>query len=288
MIDDNKNIDFEDYVKSTALPKTLPMTKEAWQRYRLHSFMSSQEDSLTRHMENINLSSSTPSEAKKNLTSFKSKSPQTYEKAFGAAAILMPATPYDFLTTAMHIQGKYKMEKTAWPLLMSISPNDFGPNGHFTYIFIPKYVYVPREIFTYLDFHMVKGNPLYQLTWQFCYAARKEADKWITMDDIEESISHCTDILLNLHGLNNMNLSLIDVVQAQAAHKWKATLAKEETDPYVWYDLFIRPTEVLYARQAAMNDKFVYALKCQQHTTDLFQFVCNLVNLQTSIPLMAT
>ena len=57
------------------------MTKEAWQRYRSHSFTSSQEDSLTRHMENINLSSSTPVETKKNLTSFKSKSPQTYAQA---------------------------------------------------------------------------------------------------------------------------------------------------------------------------------------------------------------
>jgi hypothetical protein len=188
----------------------------------------------------------------------------------------------------MHIQGNYKMDKTSWPLLMSISPNDFRPHGRFAHIFIPKYVYVPREIFTFLDIHMLKGNPLYQLTWQFCYAARREADKWTTLEDIDESVSHWTDILLNMYGLNNMNLSLIDVVQAQAAHKWKDTMTKEETDPYVWYDLFIRPVEVLFARKAAMNDKLVYALKCQQHTTDLFQLVCNLVNLPNTIPLMAT
>ena len=135
---------------------------------------------------------------------------------------------------------------------------------------------------------MLKGNPLYQLTWQFCYAARREADKWTTMEDIEESVSHWMDILLNLHGLTNMNLSLINVVQAKAAHKWKTTMAMEETDPYVWYDLIIRPTEVLFARKAAMNDKLIYAIKCQQHTTDLFQLVCNLVNLPTTIPLMST
>ena len=82
-----------------------------------------------------------------------------------------------------------------------------------------------------------------------------------------------------------MNLSLIDVVQAQAAHKWKATMSKEETDPYVWYDLFVRPTEVLFARKAAMNDKLVYAFKCQQQTTDLFQLVYNLVNLPNTIPI---
>ena len=284
-VDDDKHIEFEAYAKAVAMPKTLPMTKEAWQRYRSHSFTSSQEDSLTKHMENINLSSSTPMETKKALTSFKSKNPQTYDKAFGAAAILTPATPYDFLTTATHIQGNYKMDKNSWPLLMSISPNDFRPNGRFAHIFIPKYVYVPKEIFTFLDFHLLKGNPLYQLTWQFCYAARREADKWITHDDIDESVSHWTDILLNLHGLNNMNMSLIDVVQAQAAHKWKSTMSKEETDPFVWYDLFIRPTEVLFARKAAMNEKLVCALKCQQHTTDLFQLVCNLVNLPNTIPL---
>ena len=82
-----------------------------------------------------------------------------------------------------------------------------------------------------------------------------------------------------------MNLSLIDVVQAQAAHKWKATMSKEETDPNVWYDLFIRPTEVLFARKVAMNENLVYAFKCQQHTSDLFQLVCNLVNLPNTIPI---
>ena len=34
-----------------------------------------------------------------------------------------------------------------------------------------------------------------------------------------------------------------------------------------------------------MNKKLVYALKCQQHTTDLFQLVCNLVNVPNTIPL---
>ena len=168
---------------------------------------------------------------------------------------------------------------------MSISPNNFRPSGPFANIFIPKYVYVPWEIFIFLDFHMLKGNPLNQLTCQFCYAARREADKWITLDEIGESVSHWTDILLNLHGLNNMNLSLIDVLQAQAAHKWKATMSKEETDPYILYNLFIRPTEVLFARKAAMNYKLVYAFKCQQHTTDLFQLVYNLVNLPNTLPL---
>ena len=112
--DDDKNISFEEYAKTATMPKTLPVTKEAWKKYRSQSFTSSQEDSLTRHIENINLSSSTPTETKP-PTSFKSKSPTTYDKAFGAEAILMPASPYDFLTTATHIQGNYKLEQSNGP-----------------------------------------------------------------------------------------------------------------------------------------------------------------------------
>jgi hypothetical protein len=148
-------------------------------------------------------------------------------------------------------------------------------------------VYVPREIFLYLGFVMPKGTPLYHLTWQFCYAARREAEKWITQQDVGESISHWTDILLNVNGQNNFNMSLIDIIQAQAANKWKETSQKEDKDPYFWYDTFIRPTEILLARKAAMNDKLVLSFKCQQHTSDFFQLVCNLVNIPTTIPLTA-
>jgi len=46
-----------------------------------------------------------------------------------------------------------------------------------------------------------------------------------------------------------MNLGFIDVVLAQATRKWYDVMCKEEKDPYVWYDLFIRPTEPLFARK---------------------------------------
>ena len=62
-------------------------------------------------------------------------------------------------------------------------------------------------------------------------------------------------------------------------------MKKEDKDQYFWYDTFIRPTEILFARKAAMNDKLVLSFKCQQHTADFFQLVCNLVNLPTTIPL---
>ena len=103
---DAKDQEFEHFVKSSTLPRHLPNTKEAWSRYRSHSFTSSQEDSLSRHMANINLSSSTPVE-KKNIQTFHSQHPETYEKCIGAAAILQPASSYDFLMTALHVQANY-------------------------------------------------------------------------------------------------------------------------------------------------------------------------------------
>ncbi len=163
--------------------------------------------------------------------------------------------------TALHVQANYKMTKNIWPALMAISPNDFRPQGRFAHIFIPKYVYVPKEIFAYLGLTSTKTTPLYHLTWQFCYAARQEAGKWVTQEDVEDSVSHWNDILQNTHGLNNMNLSLIDVVQAQAARKWYAVTCQEEKDPYVWYDMFIRPTEPLFARKTLLNEKLISGLK---------------------------
>ena len=283
---DAKDLEFEEFVKTNTLPRQLPTSNPTWNRYRSHSFSSSQEDSLLKHMAQINLSSSTPTE-KKNFRSFHSDHPETYEKCFGTAAILQPASSFDFLTTAMHVQANYKLTPTTWPTLMAINPNDFRPQGRFAHIYIPKYVYVPREIFTYMGLPIAKHTPLYHLTWQFCYAARREADKWITEQDIGDSVSHWNDILINAHGLNNMNLSLIDVVQVQAAHKWKNTMISQETDPFVWYDLFIRPTEPLFANKAQMNEQLTLAFKCQQHTMDFFNLVCNLVNIPQHVPLTA-
>ena len=286
-IQNDEGMEFEDHFHNQTLPATLPTTKEAWQRYRSKSLSSSQEDSLAKHMANINLSSSTTKETKQRR-SYHSKHPESYEKCFGAAAILQPASTHDFLMTALHVQANYKMTKNIWPALMAISPNDFRPQGRFAHIFIPKYVYVPKEIFAYLGLTSTKTTPLYHLTWQFCYAARQEAGKWVTQEDVEDSVSHWNDILQNTHGLNNMNLSLIDVVQAQAARKWYAVTCQEEKDPYVWYDMFIRPTEPLFARKTLLNEKLTLAFKCQNHTKEFFKMVCNLVNIpHDDIPLTA-
>jgi hypothetical protein len=182
-IQNDEGIEFEDHFHNQTLPATLPTTKEAWQRYRSKSLSSSQEDSLAKHMANINLSSSTTKETKQRR-SYHSKHPESYEKCFGAAAILQPASTHDFLMTALHVQANYKMTKNIWPALMAISPNDFRPQGRFAHIFIPKYVYVPKEIFAYLGLTSSKTTPLYHLTWQFCYAARQEAGKWVTQEDV--------------------------------------------------------------------------------------------------------
>jgi hypothetical protein len=226
-------------------------------------FTSSQEDSLAKHMENINLSSSTPL-TNKEITTFGENNPDTYDKSFGLAGITYPAAPDDLIHLAGSIQGNYKLEKTVWPALMSISPDDFRPLGRFAHIFIPKYVYVPKEVFTYLNIQLPKGTPAYHLTWQFCYAARQEANKWTEGSEITKSTSHWIDILLDPKATNNIQFNTIDIIQAEAAQKWKITMLKTERDPYVWYDMFIRPVEIIFARKTALHGKLNMAMRCQQ------------------------
>ncbi len=150
-----------------------------------------------------------------------------------------------------------------------------------------KYVYVPREVFTYLNIQLPKGTPAYHLTWQFCYAARQEANKWTDGNDITQSVSHWTDILLDTKATNNIQLNLIDVIQAEAAQKWKATMLKTERDAYVWYDLFIRPIEIIFAKKSVLNGKLVTAMKCQQHVKEFYHLICNLTNIPHNLPLTA-
>ncbi len=116
-----------------------------------------------------------------------------------------------------------------WPALMSISPDDFWPLGRFAHILIPKYVYVPREVFTYLNIQLPKGTTTYHLTWQFCYAAQQEANKWTDKKDIKQSTSHWTP-----KPQNSIQFNLIDVIQAKAAQKCKNTILKTEKDANVW------------------------------------------------------
>ncbi len=195
--------------------------------------MSSQEDYLAKHMENINLSSWTPLTNKEKAT-FGENNLDTYDQCFSIAGVTYQAAPDNFIHLVGHIQGNYKLEKTVWPALMSISPDNFRPLGRFGHIFIPKYVYVPREVFTYLNIQLPKGTPAYHLTWQFFYAALQEANKWTDGKDITQSTSHWTDILLDTNATNNIPFNLIDVIQAEAAQKWKTTMLKMEQDPYVW------------------------------------------------------
>jgi hypothetical protein len=75
-------------------------------------------------MENINLSSSTPL-TNKEMATFGKNNPNTYNKCFRIAEITYSAAPDDFIHLAGHIQGNYKLEKTVWPALISISPDDF-------------------------------------------------------------------------------------------------------------------------------------------------------------------
>ncbi len=213
---------------------------------------------------------------------FGENNPDMYDKCFSIAGVTYPAAPDDFIHLVGNIQGNYKLEKTVWPALMSISPDNFWPLGRFAHIFIPKYVYVPREVFTYLNIQLPKGNKR-----QFCYAARHEANKWTEGSDITQSTSHWTDILLDTKATNNMQFNLIDAVQAEAAQKWKATMLKTERLPYVWYDLFIQPIKVIYARKTALNEKLVMAMKCQQHAKEFYHLVCNLTNIPNTLPLTA-
>jgi len=165
-VNDDTSMEFEVHFNKNILSTTLTTAKDARQCYQSKSLTSSQEDSLAKHMTNVNLSNSTPNETIR-LISYHSKHPDSYEKCFGAAAILHPASTPDFLITALHIQANYKMTKNIWPALMAlmaIDPNDFRPQGRFAHIFIPKY-----------HLTSTKTTPLYHLTWQFCYAARQEA-----------------------------------------------------------------------------------------------------------------
>jgi hypothetical protein len=164
-VEDNKATEFETFAKMCVLSAS-----SKWKTYRATSFTSSQEDSLAKHMENITLSSSTPL-ANKEIATFGENNPDTYDKCFSIAGVTYPAAPDDFIHLAGHIQGNYKLEKTVWPASMSNSPDNFRPLGRFAYIFIPKYVYVPREVFTYLNIQLPKVTLAYHLTWQFCYAA---------------------------------------------------------------------------------------------------------------------
>jgi hypothetical protein len=75
-------------------------------------------------VEDINQSSSTPL-VNKEMATFCENNQETYDKCFSIAGVTYPAAPYDFIHQAGHIQGNYKLEKTVWPALMSISLDDF-------------------------------------------------------------------------------------------------------------------------------------------------------------------
>jgi hypothetical protein len=171
------------------------------------------------HRQNIWQISTLAAQCQKQTKIFAKNNPDMYDKCFGISEITYPAALNDFIHLADQIQGNHKLDKMVWPALMSILPDDFRPLGRSAHIFIPKYMYVLKEVFMYLNIQLPKGTLAYHLTRQFCCTGRQEANKWTDRKDVTQSVTHWTDILLDTKATKTMQFNLIDIIQAKAAQK---------------------------------------------------------------------
>ena len=93
---------------------------------------SSQEESLSNHLDQMDLSSSTPQ-------GYYGDHKDTWHKEFKNPGMIEEPLDVDLFKELRKIHSNYKMHHTFWPKLMSITPGDFLPNGRFAHIYIPKY-----------------------------------------------------------------------------------------------------------------------------------------------------
>jgi len=132
-----------------------------------------------------------------------------------------------------------------------VETHHFLPNGKFAHIYIPNYIYIPKDVFKWSSIQLDIDTTSYAAFWRHLREAQNEAQKLIqTMIDHEQL--RClfkTDHRKMLKGQlpKTISTSRLDIIQHKQAHMEAQCIGWKKMKPTDIYDWFIRPIEKLFA-----------------------------------------
>jgi len=132
-----------------------------------------------------------------------------------------------------------------------MEPHHFLLNGKFAHIYIPKYVYIPKEVFKKSSIQLDIDTTSYEAFWRHLREAQGKAHRIIhTMVDHEQLRSlFKTDERKMLKGQlpKMIRTSRLDIIQHKQAHIKAQCIRWKKMKPTDIHDWFIRPIEKLFA-----------------------------------------
>ena len=175
-------------------------------------------------------------------------------------------------------------EQTTWDFIkdISITPEDFLPQGRLAMIYIPTYAYIPGYCVHKLGLkpHRLQSYARV-LLWQKLNTARRAAQQLITSDMINDiKVTSWTIHLFNRiynqaeNGPNHTHL--IDILQH---HEALSLNGKYELHPIDVYDTLFRPLERLVAKGTKLHNSLIEARFDMKSRTHIYTKLIEIIQM---------
>jgi hypothetical protein len=167
-----------------------------------------------------------------------------------------------------------------------IAAEDFGIHGRFNHVFIPNYVYLPKDILTAIGKITLNVTDVhYHLIWQKLYRARQEAAAAYQLQHKELKPSEWIDASPWVNILEDVQVAKpcftehLDVLQNKSAIQKTPFATLHGTARSVIYDRFFRPLERLIAIDMPLHERLIKALTSDIETDNLAKIFTKLAGL---------
>ena len=158
-----------------------------------------------------------------------------------------------------------------------VEPHHFMPQGKFAHIYIPRYVYIPKDVFNKSSIQLELDTTSYTAFWRQLREAQGEAQQMINnMIDHEQLRSlYKTDHRKMLKGQlpKTIRSSRLEIIQHKHAHIEAQRIGWKRMTPRDIYDWFIRPIEKLFAIDMPRGATLLRAMLYPQSAKHLLTFI---------------
>lgn len=164
-----------------------------------------------------------------------------------------------------------------------IDENHFMPGGILAHIYIPRYVYIPHDVFNKFKMWFKKGTTSYISFWRHLLIAQDKANKSLTKEYLRDT--HKTDYRAMLKNKTPKTIITrkVDLIQHRFAHQEAEKIGWVNLTQRNVYDWFIRPVERLFAVDMPQGPLLMRAMTYHNSAQKLF----NIITRFTGIPPLA-
>ena len=169
-----------------------------------------------------------------------------------------------------------------------VEPHHFLPGGKLAHMHIPKYVYIPHDVFDRFKLRLAKGTTSYVSLWRHLSAANDQANKHVTHEHMKDNQKTDYRAMLTSKTPKTIITKKIDVVQHKHAHIEARKIGWKNMTQRNIYDWFVRPIERLFAVDMPQGTLLMRALLFKTSADKLHEVVCKYTGIPKTAKLTPT